>query len=316
MKKTSRLTLSILGTGMAIVALGGLGWPHAEAAESTFVDPTLAPAPFSCPSVRATGDRADGTTDYKVKILYVVPSDGVDRALDTSGALCRSVQAQYSWFTSQTTNGAALRYDVSGSVLDIQFVRLSKTDAVMKGTANTGNVNTGYAYVRDRIELELAAMGLLSDTRKLYAVYYDGTSEWSCGGAPWPPTLMGRVTALYLKGLPSGPVPCASNPIGGSSTLPGYIEFAMLHETLHGLGIVPAAAPNQHASGHVFDSARDLMYAARPGTSDPGWDIYSGAVVLDSGRDQYYGHSGSQLDLDQSAFLSPLPPGALAPPGW
>ncbi|NVJ20533.1 hypothetical protein HUW62_04755 [Myxococcus sp. AM011] len=152
MKKTSRLTLSMLGAGMVVVALGGVGWHRAEAAESTFVDSTLAPAPFSCPTVRTTSDRVDGTTDYKVKILYVVPSDGVDRALDTTGALCRS--------------------------------------------------------------------------------------------------------------------------------------------------------------------ARDLMYAARPGTSDPGWDIYSGAVVLDSGRDQYYGHSGSQLDLDQSAFLSPLPPGALAPPGW
>lgn len=61
---------------------------------------------------------------------------------------------------------------------------------------------------------------------------------------------------------------------------------------------------------------RDLMYAPRPGTSDPGWDIYSGAVVPDSGRDPYHGHSGSQLDLEQSAFLSPLPAGALAPPGW
>src|SRR5689334_3165022 len=78
-------------------------------------------ATFTCPTTRATTDRADGNTNYKVKFLYVLPSDRADRVLDTNGAICRSVKAQYNWFTSQTTNGAALRYDLSGSMLDIQF---------------------------------------------------------------------------------------------------------------------------------------------------------------------------------------------------
>ncbi len=63
----------------------------------------------------------------------------------------------------------------------------------------------------------------------------------ACGGAAWPPVLMGKVVALYLNGLPNSSVPCASNPVGGSSTVPGYVEFAMLHETLHGLGFVAEA---------------------------------------------------------------------------
>ncbi|OJT23111.1 hypothetical protein BO221_19730 [Archangium sp. Cb G35] len=278
---------------------------------------TPPPGTFSCPTARSTVDRADSTTDYKVKFLYVLPSDEVDRSLDINGAICRSVQAQNTWFTSQTTNGAGFRYDLSSSVLDIQFVRLSKTDAQMKGTDTTGDINTGHAYVRDRIERELTAMGVINDTRKLYAVYYGGTSEWACGGATWPPVIIGKVVALYLNGLPSSPVPCASNPVGNSSTVPGYIEYAMLHEMVHGLGFVPDAAPNEHSSGHVYALARDLMYSPRPGTSDPYWDIYSPlGVVLDSGRDQYYGHGGSQLDLADSAFLQPLPAGAAAPPGW
>lgn len=274
----------------------------------------MAPTPGVLRS-RSTVDRADSTTAYKVKILYVLPSDGVDQSLDVNGALCRSVQAQYNWFTSQTTNGAALRYDLSKSMLDIQFVRLSKTDAQMKGTGNTGDVNTGYAYVRDRIERELTAMGVINDSRKLYAIYYGGTSEWACGGAAWPPLLVGKVVALYLNGLPGSAVPCASNPVGGSSTTPGYIEYAMLHETLHGLGFAADAAPNEHSMGHVYDSARDLMYAPRPGTADPYWDVYSG-LVLDYGRDQYYNHGGSQLDLARSAFLEPIPANPVVPPGW
>jgi hypothetical protein len=311
--------MKVLGTAVLSLSLGVMSCGAEEPAESAGeVAESTAPAlaTFSCPSTRSTVDRADGTTAYKVKFLYVLPSDRVDRALDTNGAICRSVKAQYNWFTSQTTNGAALRYDLSGSTLDIQFVRLSKTDAQLKGTGNTGDINTGYSYVRDRIERELQAMGVINDARKLYAVYYDGTSEWACGGAAWPPVLVGKVVALYLNGLPSSSVPCASNPVGGSSTTPGYIEYAMLHETLHGLGFVADAAPNEHSGGHVYDSARDLMYAPRPGTADPYWDIYSGAVVLDSGRNQYYGHGGSQLDLARSAFLNPLPANAVAPPGW
>lgn len=318
-ERKSSPVASLLGAAMLSLSLGniqcGVPEPTDDTGELAGSDsPVL--ATFSCPTTRTTTDRADGTTDYKVKFLYVLPSDRADRALDTNGAICQSVKAQYNWFTSQTTNGAALRYDLSGSTLDIQFVRLSRTDAQMKGTGNTGDVNTGYSYVRDRIERELVAMNVITDSRKMYAVYYDGTSEWSCGGAAWPPVLVGKVVALYLNGLPTSSVPCASNPVGGSSTTPGYIEYAMLHETLHGLGLVADAAPGEHSSGHVYDSARDLMYAARPGTSDPYWDIYSGAVVLDSGRNQYYGHGGSYLDLAKSAFLHPLPANAVAPPGW
>jgi hypothetical protein len=317
-KKRSEWDLGVLGAAVLSLSLGGMGCGVGEPApgpEEVVESGAPAVATFSCPATRTTVDRTDGTTAYKVKFLYVLPSDGVDRSLDTNGAICRSVQAQYNWFTSQTTNGAALRYDLSQSLLDIQFVRLSKTDAQVKGTGNSGDVNTGYAFVRDRIERELTALGVIKDSRKLYAVYYGGTSEWACGGAAWPPLLIGKVVALYLNGLPGSSVPCASNPIGGSSTTPGYIEYAMLHETLHGLGFVADAAPGEHSSGHVYDSARDLMYAARPGTADPYWDVYSG-LVLDYGRNQYYNHGGSQLDLARSAFLEPLPAGAVAPPGW
>ncbi|XXF77219.1 hypothetical protein P2318_29825 [Myxococcaceae bacterium GXIMD 01537] len=317
---SKRLAPGAAWAAVLAFSLGGSGCgggEPTEAPEEVAASEAPALATFSCPTTRATTDRADGNTLYKVKFLYVLPSDGVDRFIDTNGAICRSVQAQYNWFTSQTTNGAALRYDVSGSVLDIQFVRLSKTDAQMKGTANNSDLNTGHAYVRDRIERELKALGHLKDTRKLYAVYYGGTSELSCGGAAWPPALIGKVVALYLNGLPNSSMPCSANPLGSSSTTPAYIDYAMLHETLHGLGYVADAAPNEHATGHVYDSARDLMYAPRAGTSDPYWDTYNPlGLVLDHGRNQYYLHGGTQPDLARSAFLNPLPASPLAPPGW
>jgi hypothetical protein len=66
----------------------------------------------------------------------------------------------------------------------------------------------------------------------MYAVYYDGSSIYSCGGGAWPPALIGNVAAMYLRGTPPGARPCASNPIGASIDVPGYIEFAMIHRDL------------------------------------------------------------------------------------
>ncbi len=150
------------------------------------------------PSARAATrnvvDQPDDITGNQVHILYVLPSDGTDRALDANGDLATSVTAFMNWLSLQT-GGRKLKLDSYQGSIDITFVRLKKTNSEMKGSG-TGWPN-GIPYLRNRIEDELSAAGF-SNAQKIYAVYYDGGSDYACGGAAYPPTVPGRVTAMYL----------------------------------------------------------------------------------------------------------------------
>jgi hypothetical protein len=279
--------------------------------------PSGAPA---CPPARSTADGVDDSPLPQIRVLYVLPSDGEDEELDENGRICAAVQSINAWFTAQT-GGTAWRFDTLGGRLDLGFVRLEKSDAIMRGTGGD-TIETGFAYLRDRIERELRVMSLLRPG-KLYAVYYGGSSPWSCGGGAWPPRLTGVVAALYLQGEPAGARPCRSNPVGASATTPGYFEYAMLHEIVHTLGLVPEGAPNQHAAGHVYDrlagpglAARDLMYAQRS-PADPPWATnHPAGLLLDINHDDYYAHGRPGADLAGSVFLDPQPAGSAFPPAW
>ncbi|MCX4246474.1 hypothetical protein [Paraliomyxa miuraensis] len=295
---------------------------------SSTTDPTTADSstgPFEppppCPFDRTELDLPDDAPEPQVRVLYVLPSDGADEQLDTNDTICNSVLAWSQWLSSQT-EGRTLRLDTSAGTLDIGFVRLDLPNAVMHGTSEAFDVDTGFAYVRDRIERELVQMGLLVP-HKLYAVYYGGTSQYACGGGAYPPVLIGQVGALYLGGEIPGSSPCGEAPWGQADLVPRYLEYAMLHELVHSLGMVDLLAPHEHSSGHAFDDGepnpeRDLMYAPRPGMKDPPWGVYApGGLVLDLGRDDYFElPDRSLVDLSRSAFLEPLPADPELPPGW
>jgi len=239
-------------------------------------------------SLRATSDRADDVSGNQIHVLYVLPSDGTDRRLDTDGTLQNTVGSFQTWLAGQT-GGRKLRMDTYSLALDITFFRLSRTDAAMKSYG---------AFVRDTIEKELAQAGFNSST-KIYAAYYDGGSTFACGGGAWPPALPGKVAALYLEGTPSGAPPCNTNPFAASPTAaPGYIEFAMIHEIMHTMGFVSSGAPHSVAAGHVSDSNLDLMYAGALA-----WQ----PSTLDVGHDDYYGTTlpAGVLNLAASPFLLP-----------
>lgn len=276
-------------------------------------------ATFRCPTTRSTIDRPDDSALLKIRLMYVLPSDAPDESLDVNGRICRSAQAFTGWLGRQL-GGQSLRLDTANGELDIGFARLGKSEAELRGSGNAADVNTGIAYVRERLERELRAMGQVKpDT--LYAVFYGGESLYACGGAAYPPQLIGSVIAMYLKSTIGG-VACEARPWGQPSLTLGYYDWAMLHDVLHGLGIVPGAAPNHHSFGHAFDAratapATDLMYSPRPGMNDPPWNVDApGGLVLDLNRDDYAGHDAGFVDLRRSAFLEPLPLNAARPPGW
>ena len=236
-------------------------------------------APASSPArvvdrERTVSDMPDEISGPQVHFLYVVPRDGEDRALDTTSAITRSVSSWQAWLLKQT-GSRILRVDTYRGDLDISFFRLTTNDAVVAARG---------AFVREQIEEELYSAGYNSPT-KLYAVYYDGSSTWACGGGDPQPTFRGNFSALYLKGTPPGAPPCASNMLGADP--PRYLEFAMLHELVHSLGFVPRCAPHSRGdydAGHVSDSPYDLMWSgpAPWGTNEPG------RMQLDVGRDDYF----------------------------
>jgi hypothetical protein len=270
---------------------------------------------------RVTTDRPDDNLFDQVRVMYVVPLDGLDRAFDTDGKICNSARAFATWFHAQAPD-AYVRFDTFGSDLDIGFVRLPLTDAVMRGNDPDNNdYDTGTAFVRERIERELSNMGLIA-SNKLYAVYYDGSSVYACGGGAWPPEINGRVGAVYLQGKPPNlTVTCGdARPWGQSSLVPSYVDYSVLHETVHSLGFVSQDAPHEQGSGHVYDgtadSNRDLMYSPRVGQNDPPWAIDDPAgMILDINHDDYFMAAGGR-DLAKSSLLAPLPAGAARPSGW
>jgi hypothetical protein len=272
-----------------------------------------------CPVMRSSIDRPDESSLPQVRLMYVLPSDATDESLDVNGRICQSARAFTGWLAAQL-GGSTLRLDSAQGELDIGFVRLTKTNAQLRGTGNTSSVDTGIAYVRERIERELVA-GNQVKPDKLYAVFYGGESSYACGGAAYPPALIGSVIAMYLKSTVGG-VACESRPWGQGDGGLGYYDWAMLHDLFHGLGIVPAASPNHHSFGHAFDVRSptpnvDLMYSPRAGMNDPYWNVDAdGGLVLDLNRDDYFAHDGGWVDVRKSAFLEPLPMNAMRPPGW
>jgi hypothetical protein len=242
---------------------------------------------------RGAADRADEKTGRQVHVMYVLPSDGVDRELDTLGRIEGSVKAWNNWFIAQT--GKEIRMDTyAGGRLDVTFLRLTKTDADM---------NAAGGNVRDKLEFHLLAKSFDS-VDKIYLVYYGGTGD-GCGRGAWPPTRHGTVAALYVAS-PN----CTALALAGANDPPGFWDFLAPHEILHVLGFAASCAAHHSENGHVLDSPLDLLYS---GGAQP-W----APSTLDVNKDDYFGSTNAAcpVDVGSSAFLEPLPAAAAAPPGW
>ncbi len=290
-------TWTILISVLAISACGGGGGNNSSDNPS---DPGGGGPPPPPPEfARQTTDQPDLFADeYQVHVIYAVPQDGQDNELDMTGEIAGSIAAANEFFLA-ASGGKIIRFDFTADGdLDVSFLRLPDLDAEYAANG---------LFAREAIQADVLAAGF-TDPRKIYLVYYDGTNDKACGGAP-PLGTGDPVTVLYLQGAVPGFVPCGSNPLAPDIGPAGYWEWSAVHEAVHAFGYVDTCAPNYNASrpAHVGDDPSDLMYAGSepwlPTTVDPGQDDYYGANVP----------AACARNLFFSAFLEPrdgdqLPP--------
>jgi hypothetical protein len=158
-----------------------------------------------------------------------------------------------------------------GLQLDVSTVRLSQSGS------QVSSLELRFGSIVDAI----VALGFDSRFTK-YVIYYDGPVEPEfCGQGGSVQSGLG-FAVVYVQACEG--VPPATTAV---------------HELVHTLGAVPEGAPHmceEPNAFHVCDAERDLMYPFGDETPLSG-------LSLDSGRDDYYGHSGSWPDVQDSPWL-------------
>ena len=241
---------------------------------TTATAPKLASASW-CGSP-ATGDRVPNVVaGNPVHWVYLLPSDGPDRLSTVASAMQADAEQVDGWWRGQDPTRAP-RNDLAafscGNQLDITTVRSSRSGASLE------SLQLRFLALVD----SMRQAGLTSPATK-YLAYYDGPAPDGnvCGQGGGDPLGFGVAVVYYQS--------CT-----GVST-----ALVAAHEFLHSLGAVATGAPHDctgDSVGHTCDDTHDLMYPSAG--SDP-----LAAKILDPGRDDYYGHSGSWIDTQDSPWL-------------
>lgn len=242
-----------------------------------------APGAFAanwCGTGETTADRPDVTTGQQIHAVVVVPSDGADTFAVDANRLQNDVDSMTAWWTGQDPTRAP-RFDQAvypaGTCLDVSFLRLPEPSGLLLGAAN--------AFRRITRDLELASF---ANEYKKYYVYYDGPSVQQdiCGTGAGDFALGPAFAIVWLQGCPDVP----SDSVG-------------THELVHALGALPAGAPHACPGdpGHPCDGppSLDLLYPTTDGRPLQ-------QQVLDYGHDDYYAHSGTWDDIQDSVWLRHL----------
>jgi Divergent InlB B-repeat domain len=258
---------------------------------------TFAVALWAAPGALAAGwcgtgesaiDRPDITTGQDVHPIVVLPSDSADTFAADANLLADDVTSMTTWWAGQDPTRIP-RFDMAafpgGTCLDISFVKLGEPAASFTNASTTFN----------EVDSELRASGFSSFAKKYY-VYYDGplVDDGVCGvGGGEFDNAHGPGFAIVF------PADCAGVPTDSVGT----------HELLHALGALPQGAPNACTPatdpaqvfdpGHPCDSTTDVLYPFTTGAP-------LAQQVLDFNHDDYYGHSGSWIDIQDSLWLHRL----------
>ena len=238
-----------------------------------------APASTWCGTPGTVDRLPEGNPGAPVHEIYAIPSDGTDQLASVVGTQMQTdAETIDAWWRGQDPTRTP-RFDTlgfaCGQQLDISFVKLTSTAAELQPIGGRF----------ERILAGLGAAGFGSAVTK-YVIYYDAPDDGSnvCGEGAG--SAEGEGVAIVFVNA------CAGVPSSAVVT----------HELLHSLGALPAPGP-PHAcpgnAGHPCDSPLDVLYPFANGTPLSG-------LTLDFGHDDYYGHSGTWFDIQDSRWLRHL----------
>jgi hypothetical protein len=246
-----------------------------------------------CGNDQLSTDRPDAVGGRKIHVVYATPADGVDRFAEAASAITTDLAAVTDWWRREDPAHAP-RWDLFAfpgcgpglGALDLSLVRLPRG----------GDAYYLHAGRLSAIAADLA--GSFGDPAKKYLVFYDGAAaqENVCGSAfgREAPTEGGRfaVGGVYLQVRP-GFTGCGDLGVGG------YRAMTTAHELLHMLGAVPDGAPHGCPDDHAHDcdAEADVMHSG-------GFSSLLSDYLLDSGHDDYYGHSGAWWDVQDNPWLA------------
>lgn len=228
-----------------------------------------------CGTTAAT-DRAQVVAGPFVHVVYAIPSDGPDHTDVLAPQIADDVAQIEAWWASQDPTRVP-RFDLTtfscGLQPDLTLVRLPQAGSQLAPVAGRAA----------SIAVGLTAAGLGSSFGK-YLVYYDGPADepnlcGEAGGRAESGPDYAFVYATSCDGVPTAAIAA--------------------HEFLHSLSALPDGAPHACSAdddGHPCDSTDDVLYPFASG--EP-----LAQLVLDVGHDDYYAHSGSWFDVQDSSWL-------------
>jgi hypothetical protein len=281
-----RRAFALVGLAVAIGVLGA-----AAATREARGGETRASAGAWCGSDSAATDRTpDLANTFQWHVTYAVPADAPDRFSQWVDAIVGDHAEIQQWFKGQDPT-RELRYDFHDFAgCEAGFGRLDISHVRLSGGGSSYAENTFGQVAR-----ELSGGNWDYWDHKRYVVYYDGpTTAPVCGGA-------GGIHAMLFLSRPGCPF-----------ERDGYRRWVAAHETTHVLAEpLPLGTPwvdLPHACSdrvHLCDDTRDIISGAHA------TDL--AGRLLDSGRDDYYGHAGARWDAQDSPFLervdlAPRPP--------
>jgi hypothetical protein len=256
-----------------------------------------------CGTDSVSNDRPD-VAGPNIHVIYAYPADGIDRFAERAHQIVNDLAAIDLWWRRQDPTRAP-RFDLfpfSGcttklGALDISKVRLPQPGAYY-APDTTGAVTGRSRHLRLQEALNAAPFEFGSSAKKYLGFYDAPTADSGCaGGTIGRPTTGGPFDYawVYLGGIG------CPNDLGGRGRSAGIAA----HELVHVLGALPRPLPNPgppHPCSdqtHVCDSDTDIIARVAPPIDER---------VLDVGHDDYYGHSGSWWDVQDSPYLAAQTP--------
>ena len=234
----------------------------------------------------------DATAGFAIHVAYVRPPGAADRLADWAPRIVGDVAAIDAWWRSQDPTRAP-RFDLFPFACASPFGQLDISNVTL--SQPVGDVESAFGTLR----FGLAAEHGFIQPEKAYLVYYDGPVEQrplereACGVGGTPAGGLPGIAIVFLHS-------CAAEENA-------FRPVVAVHELVHVLDAVAGAAPNHCRGGHVCDHPDDLLNPALSGNE---LEMH----VLDQGRDDYYGHGGTWVDVQDSLFLERLDSPDRAPP--